>query len=1119
MSSGADPSTGRRHRTLLITDIVSSTEHLARLGDARWRELLERHGARVQERVTAASGRVLSDRGDGFLIAFEHAAPAVSCAEQLCLDTAELGVAIRAGLHAGECELLGDQLAGMAIHIAARVSGLAGSGEVLMSDNVRALVDDTGLELADRGVHELRGVPGHWRVWALHSDALRAAALRVEPVAAGPPALPLPPAVTTRLSESTLVGRARELQLGQRAFELVRAGGRRTLLVAGEPGIGKTRLVAELAARLHAAGATVLWGRSDPQLAIPYQPFVELLTHYARFASPDVLAQHRSQFGHELARLVPELGGAASAPSPAPERSAEENRHVMLAAVHGLLRTAALQRPLTLVLDDLHWADPATLLMLRYVLVAPEPVPALVIGAYTAAQLPAHHRLGELVGELRRDRCVERIVVEGLSSEHVLELAREFAREEPDPPTGELVRTLSEQTGGNPFFVRELLRNLSDSGGLAAAARAHAAGEVAPMPVTSGIRETIVGRVARLGEDAERVLTAAAAAGREFDAELLAAMLDVAEDQLADVLDAAVGAALITEVPGIGLRYSFVHSLIHPALYEQLGSARRRLLHRRALEALERLLGPEARGERIGELAGHALNAVPMVEPARAIDYVRRAGEHALEQLAPQDATRWFERGLELHRRAELGREQADQLRCELLIGRGIAQRQCGDAAFRETLLEAGALARRVDDRSSLVRAALANTRGFVSETGKVDAERIEMLEAALAAVGAGDSPERARLLAVLSSELTFAGDWPRRKALSDESAAIASRLGDPAIASDVLSLRFITVWTPETLHERLADTERGLALAEEVGDPLALLRALHWRAATAVETGRLQLAADLVARQSELAERLREPTYSWLAAYDRATQALMAGLLEEAERSAEDARALAERSAQPEALAFYAGQLINVRFEQGRLAELEPLIAVQVQDNPGIPAFRAALTLARAEAGMRSEASEVLAIDAEAGFSELPYDSNWLVGLVIYAEACSLLGESIPARPAAATLHGLLAPWADQVAFNSATTWGLVRRHVGNLERVLGRYEQAEESLRHAAERHAAMAAPLWLARTRLDLARLLLERGTDGDEAAQLLEQAAETARELGCASVERRSVALLARVREPA
>jgi class 3 adenylate cyclase len=1106
MSSGEDPSTGRRHRTLLITDMVASTEHLARLGDARWRELLERHGASVHGRVSAAGGQVLSDRGDGFLIAFEQAEPAVRCAEQLSLDTAELGVALRVGLHAGECELLGDQLAGMAIHIAARVSGLAGAGEVLVSDAVREEVGDAPLELADRGVHELRGVPGRWRVWALRTGALAAVARRAVPDAGRPAPLPLPPSAAARLSESVLSNRDHELERGLRAFDRVRAGECRTLLVTGEPGIGKTRLVAELAGRLHGSGVTVLWGRCDPELGIPYQPFVELLTHYARFASPEVLAQHRSQFGHELARLVPELGAGAPAPAVTPpERAAEENRHVMLAAVHGLLRTAALQRPLALVFDDLQWADRATLLMLRYLLVSPDPLRALVLGTYTSPQ----HPFTDLLTELHRDPGVERIALEGLEREHVVAMARELTREELGAPALELLDTLSAQTHGNPFYVREILRDLTDAGGVR-----HAAEQHAPVRVTRTIRETIIGRVARLGERAEQVLSAAAVVGREFDAELLARMLEVDEDELAAVLDAAVDAALIDEVPAIGLRYSFTHSLIHPALYEQLGSARRRLLHRRALEALEQLLGAPARLERIGELAGHALSAIPMFEPAKAIEYLRQAGEQALAQLAPQEATRWFERGLELQR-AELSGPAEDKLLCELLIGLGIAQRLSGDADFRTTLLQAGALARRLDDHTSLVRAALANTRGFVSETGEVDDERVEMLQAALASVGPADSRERARLLAVLSSELTFAGDWGRRKELSDESVAIARRLGDPAIVSDVLSLRFITVWTPETLAQRLDDTERGLAIAEEMGDQLALLRALHWRAAVAVETGQLQLASELVARQTDLAQRLREPTYNWLAAYDRATQALMAGLLAEAERSAEDARAIAEANGEPEALAFYAGQLVNIRFEQGRLGELEPLIALQVQTNPGIPAFRGALALARAEAGMPEEARGILAIDSRSDFSELPYDSNWLVGLVIYAEACAQLEEP----GAAAMLHRLLAPWADQVAFNSATTWGLVRRHLGNLERVLGRQEQAERSLRDATERHAAMAAPLWLARTRLDLARVLLDRRAGASEAEQLLEQAVQTARELGSASVERRGAALLARVREPA
>jgi hypothetical protein len=150
----------------------------------------------------------------------------------------------------------------------------------------------------------------------------------------------------------------------------------------------------------------------------------------------------------------------------------------------------------------------------------------------------------------------------------------------------------------------------------------------------------------------------------------------------------------------------------------------------------------------------------------------------------------------------------------------------------------------------------------------------------------------------------------------------------------------------------------------------------------------------------------------------------------------------------------------------------------------------------------------EVLAIDSASGFSEHPYDSNWLAGIAIYAQACANLGEPV----AAARLYELLEPWGDHVAFNSATTWGLVERLLGNLARILGRYDEAERRLVSAAERHEQMYAPVWLARTRVDLADLLLERGDDAGRAQVLLEQALGTARDLGCAGIERRAVGLL-------
>jgi class 3 adenylate cyclase len=1116
MTTEAQSPAGRRHQTLLITDIVRSTENIARLGDRRWRELLERHDAIVYERVAATGGRVLADRGDGFLIAFDDPGPAVDCAEQLCIATASLGVELRAGVHSGECELLGDRLAGMAVHVAARVGELAHGSEVLVSSAALELLDGEQLEFAQHGVHELRGVPGRWELHALCSDRLAAVADSVElDTTQETFQIPLP-ALAVRLAEAKLVGRAAELRRCLAALDRVREREPRTIFIVGEPGIGKTRLAAEVAGKLHASGATVLCGRCDPELGVPYQPFVEILTHYARFAPPELLAQHRAQYGRELARLVPELGGMAAATAATGDQPRDDNRHVMFAAVAGLVRTAALQRPLTLMLDDLQWADRPTLLMLKYLLVYPQ-MPALVVATYRSTEVSRGHPLSELLTELQRRPGIEHIELSGLQPDQCVAMTQDIAEERLDPEAVEFVRALGEATNGNPFFLGEIVRSLKEAGGVAAAAERGDVADRSALGIPRSVRDAITSRVSTMGERTEQVLCAAAVIGREFDVELLARMLMVQEEQLVDVLDAAAEAALISEVPGIGMRYSFVHPLIPPTLYEQLGGGGRRRLHRRALQGLERLLGDEARSQRRGELAYHALSGVPIVSAATAVEYARQAGQGALEQLAPQEATRWFEHALALHELAtsELETPDGDALLCDLLIGHGIAEQQNGDPEFRSTLLKASELAAHMKDTERLVRGVLANTRGFASETGTVDLDRVALLEAALDAIGDHDSADRARLLATLSSELTYAGDWQRRKALSDESVAIATRLGDPDTITKVLSARFITIWTPETLAERIADTDRGLAIAEELGEPLAVFQATHWKAAAAVEAGNLDLAAELVARESELAKRLRRPTSSWLAAYDRTTQALMHGLLEEAERSAEDAWRIATESEQPEALAFYAGQLINIRFEQGRLHELEPLIAQQVAANPGIPAFRGALVLARSEAGLRDQALEVLAGDSATEFSEMAYDSNWLAGMAIYAQACATVEEP----GAAAKLHRLLAPWRDHVAFNNATAWGLVERLLGNLDRVLGRHDDAERALVSAAERHEQMGAPIWLARNRVDLARVLLARGVEPDRSQRLLEQALGTARDLGCAGIERLAVELLERVEEPA
>jgi predicted ATPase/class 3 adenylate cyclase len=922
--------------------------------------------------------------------------------------------------------------------------------------------------------------------------------------------VPLPGAIAAA-TQRKLFGRDAEVQVLRQALAGARTGSRRGVLVAGDPGIGKTALVAHAAREAYSRGALVLYGRCDEDLPIPYRPFAEALDHLVQHSPGELLARQAHHHGRVLARLVPELAERMDTPQSA-LGTAEADPYMLFSAAASLLADASREAPVLLVLDDLHWADAPTVPLLRYLLTAGPDMSLAVIATYRDSEVPAGHPLEDLLTDLAREAAVARIELEGLTEEAMIDITQSRAHHRLDAEGVDLARVLHQETGGNPFFAIELLRHLIESRALVRRNDQWSIEQqVRELELPDSVLDAVTRRVRRLvrrhGERAGELLAAASSMGGDIEPRVIGAVLGAGQDEVGDLLDAACKANLL-EADALGERYSFPHALVGQAVYEGLGTAaERRRLHRRIAEALEQLYGEDP-GPRIVELAHHWLASFEPEVAGKALDYVRRAGDYALAKLAPDEALRLYSAALERHERH---REGGERMACELLIGLGSAQRQLGRPQFRETLLDASHMARRLGATDLLVRAAHENTRGFVSETGEVDAERIAVLRAALEALGDGDSAERARLLSRLAAELTFAGDWDQRRALSDEALAIARRLGDPHTLTDVLSVRFMATWTPETLAERYSNTSDELSVVESAGgDRLARFWAVHWRATACIERGDLHEAERRIAEEADIAERIGHPTARWLAAYDRTSQALIRGRLADAERWAAEAYRIGEEGGEPEAATFYGGQLVNIRYEQGRLTELEDAIEAEAQRSTGIPAFWGALALARAEAGNHEGARAAIAVMAPAGFTGLAYDSNWLVGMVLFADACGLVGDT----EAAAALERRLAPWAGQVAFNSATAWGSVARHVGVLNRVLGRHDAAVAHLERAADLHERIGAPLWLARTRLDLGQALLgrTRGSDADRARRLLEQALTGAERFGCATVARRSAALL-------
>lgn len=703
-----------------------------------------------------------------------------------------------------------------------------------------------------------------------------------------------------------MFGRSKELEALKSAWAKARDGQRQIVLLAGEPGIGKTRLAIETARAAHAEGGTVLFGTCDEDVGMPYRPFVEALRHYVAHASEETLATHVASHGGELTRIVPEL--ARRVPNlPAPQKAeAETERYLLFEAVTGLLSAASQESPIVLILDDLHWAGMPELLLLKHMIRAALPMRLLVIGTYRDTDLMRTHPLTAVLADLRRENEVRRLSLQGLDDMAVETLVRAVARHDLDESWISLAHAIRRETEGNPFFIGEVIRHLSESGAFfQEGERWKYRGTIEALGIPEGVREVIGRRLSRLSETTNRILSLGAVIGRQFDVALLSRVAETSEDAVLDALDEATAAALVREVTGG--QFVFRHALIRTTLYEELSATRRARLHRRVAEALEDLVqgAPDARVE---ELAYHWLAATEAVDAAKAVAYARQAAERALAGLAFAEAAEYYERALGVW----TPRDRAGEaLRCDLLIGLGDAQRRAGNPQYRATVQQAVDAARALGDGERLARAVLTTARpgGFNASSDVIDRELIALYEEAAAALGDGDSLLRARVLGQLAVELLHTHEQERRNSLTREAVAIARRIGDRLGLAQVLVLRIVAISNPFTLAERLTLLEELTSLAEELGNRELACSAAYHRTVALLEAGDIAGAEASLAELERLATELRQPFFGWVA---RLGAAMLAGLRgdPDTERLAIAAFEFGVAGGQPEAATALGGQL-----------------------------------------------------------------------------------------------------------------------------------------------------------------------------------------------------------------
>jgi class 3 adenylate cyclase len=1087
--------TERSTAIVLFTDLVGSTELRSRLGEDAAEALRHQHDALVADAVKVSRGTVVKNLGDGIMATFAGASDAVRAAVAIQQAIgrhnrsggAELEV--RIGVSAGDVVFEEGDCFGTPVIEAARLCSAAQGGQILASELVRGLAHAGEETFTPLGSLGLKGL----------AKPLPTVQVDWEPLPQS--SVPLPTFLTD--IGRIFVGRDGELdRLGQ-LWKEAAAGELRVAFLAGEPGIGKTRLAAELATRVHDEGATVLAGRCDEDLGVPYQPFVEALRHFMDHAPS--LSERLGRYGGELARLVPELEERVPDLSPPLRSDPEMERYRLFDAVAAWLAAASAEQPLLLVLDDLQWAAKPTLMLLRHVVTAAGGGRVLVLGTYRDTELTHDHPLLEVVPDLRRHGGVERVSLSGLDDVGVTAFVEQASGRALDEAGLALARAVYEETEGNPFFVREVLRHLAETGAVERREGSWTTSlPVDELGIPEGVRDVVGRRLARMSEDTNRALRVAAVVGPEFELGVVQAAGEFGENTLLSAIEEAADARVITEVSAT--RFRFAHALVRASLYESLTTARQVALHRRTAEAIE-AIHEAALDDYVPALAHHwAKASTPVTDTTRAVEYARRAGDRALAQLAHDEAARYYASGLDLLDAG--GADPADPRRVELLIGRGEAQRRAGDPAYRETLLEAARLARQLDDASALARAALANTLGHMW-TGvlQVDNDRVDALEAAIVAVGEGDPPVRARLLATLGLELAWQPDHHYRFRLSEEALRIARSFDDPQPLANVLLARDYTITSPENPLERFGSTTELLSIADRVGDPVLASRALSLRFKAAMELTDVAEAERCVARNRALVADLGQPMLTWASLHHQATLRVL-----HCDVDADEAILLAGDVAPPPQGLWALANSIPRRTAQGRARELEDALRLFVERTQSF-FFKSIYGFVLVEGGEIEGATRLFDEFAAQEFAHPFHNAAWLQ----FETNCAYIGSRLGRADCVPQLRPKLEPFADQLVVSGFAGYvgGSVAIYLGMLATTIGDWSDAEARFAAAAATHERIGAPIWLARTRLEWARMLLARGEskDVERAGDFLDQALTAASEFGLGKIEQEATELLA------
>lgn len=880
-----------------------------------------------------------------------------------------------------------------------------------------------------------------------------------------------------------LVGRERELGLLRQGLDAAVAGRSQLFLVAGEAGIGKSRMADEIARIARHRDLLVVWGRCWEAGGAPaYWPWVQVLRTCLREV-PGASARHA-----DVADVLEPAQQRTDAGSTWTD--ADSARFEQFDAVTTFLLDTARQRPILLLLDDLQSADAPSLLLLRFLAHQLDETPLMVVGTFRREDLSQDRPLTDAVADLTRLPNARRLDLVGLDDPEVARMVEEVTGTRPSPA---VAAALLHETAGNPFFVSEISRLASAEGRLEEADPTYW-----ERTIPQGVRQVVGLRVDRLSRECARVLSVASVLGREFRIGDLSRLSGLGLEDLDEVLDEAADSGLIAAEPMRPGLYRFFHAVIRDTLYDELPASHRARLHVQAGEILE-----SAEGDiRSAATAHHYFHAGPRAGVNRIVATARRAGDHALGLLAYEEAVRLYQMAVTALSWGDT--DPTTECRLQLSLG-DAASRAGAHNETRRSFLRAAELAEAADDAHSFARAALGYGGRSVWLRAAADPKLVPMLERALAVIEDDDLELRARLMARLAGAKRDEVDRTARDTLSAEAVALARRSGDDGLLAYALVGRHAAMLGPLHAPGALGPPDELVAVAARAGNAELRFEGLMHRLVRTMEVGDHAGMLAVADELDRIAGELHQPTHQWFALATRANLALVHGELAGADDLISGAMAVGLRSQTWDAQRFGDIQRFVLRREQARLDEMRERVQASIRTYPTRPLFACMAAVADVELGDDATARAVLEPLAADGFRAVPLNNDWSLSTFLLAEVVHALGDEVRA----ASLYEVLRPAAGNCVETVEVSVGSIDRALGLLALTTGRVDEAVEHLEIALATNERIGARPWAAHTRLALAKALRQRNGDGDaaRAEPELEHALTMSRNLGQIALQQR------------